>query len=249
MWWLAHGEHEVPNIFDWLSPHELADLDSIRFTKRRNEFLTRRWTAKQAIATVLELERSHAALTRIEVGHHRSGAPYATLDGAPAEVDLSISDRAGWAVCLIGPPGSAAAGTLGIDLELVEPRSDRFVADYFTAAERTFVRGLPGLRNHDEVVNAIWSAKESALKVQQVGLRADTRTVEVELDRHHAADGWAPLTVTGKHGAMSGWWRRDGVFLLTIVFAESAEPPKRLSTGGDLKTATPIHSWVERPLS
>jgi len=55
--------------------------------------------------------------------------------------------------------------------------------------------------------------------------------------------------VTGKHGAMSGWWRRDGVFLLTIVFAESAEPPKRLSTGGDLKTATPIHSWVERPLS
>ncbi|HYN32796.1 MAG TPA: hypothetical protein VES40_09230, partial [Ilumatobacteraceae bacterium] len=80
MWLLAQGEHDVPSRPDWLSPHELDHLNSIRFTKRRNEYLTRRWTTKQAIATVLELDRSPASLTRIEVRHRESGAPYAQID-------------------------------------------------------------------------------------------------------------------------------------------------------------------------
>lgn len=249
MWWLAHGEHDVPGTFEWLSPHETAHLDSIRFTKRRNEFLTRRWTAKQAVANVLELDRSEAALSRVEVRHRRSGAPYATVDGTPAAVDISISDRAGWAVCLIGPPGSTPSGTLGIDLELVEPRTDGFVADFFTAAERALVAGLPDRRAGDEVINLIWSAKEAALKVRQVGLRADTRTVEVDLDGSRRPDGWTALTVHGVIGPMPGWWRRDGVFLLTIVFASATDPPAALASSGDLSAATPVHSWVDRPTS
>jgi len=246
MWWLAHGEHEVPSSHDWLSQHELSHLDSIRFTKRRNEYLTRRWTAKQAVAAVLELDRSPPSIARIEVRHHASGAPYVTLDGAPADVDVSISDRAGWAVCLIGPPGSAEAGTLGIDLEIVEPRSDGFVADFFTSTERDVVRDLHD-SDRDATINLIWSAKEAALKVQQVGLRADTRTVEVEFETGRRPNGWSAMTVTGHDARMPGWWRRDGVFLLTIAFAAETEPPQQLSNGSNLAGATPIHSWVERP--
>ena len=162
MWWLALGEDDVPASTDWLSTHEREHLDSIRFTKRRNEYVTRRWTTKQAIAAVLEIDRSPAALCRIEIRHRPSGAPYVHLDGQPAAVDVSMSDRSGWAVCLVGPPGTMPSGTVGVDLEVVEPRTAGFVADYFTPAERALVAGQPEAR-HDELANLIWSAKEAAL--------------------------------------------------------------------------------------
>ena len=247
MWWLAHGEHEVPPSLGWLSLHEGKHLASIRFTKRRNEYLTRRWTAKQAIATVLEIDRTPASLARIEVRHRPSGAPYVHLDGRAAEVDVSLSDRAGWAVCLVGPPGSAESGTLGIDLEVVEPRSDEFVADFFTSAELEHVKGLTDLDRRHEAANLIWSAKEAALKVQQVGLRVDTRTVEVQLRGERRPDGWSPMNVTGAAGRMPGWWRRDGAFVLTIACDAHREPPELLTTGSSLSAAVPVHSWVDRP--
>lgn len=246
MWWLAHGEDDVPASTDWLSPHEREHLASIRFTKRRDEYVTRRWTTKQAIAAVLDLDRSPAALARIEIRHRESGAPYVQLDGEMAAVDVSMSDRSGWAVCLVGPPGTMASGTVGVDLEVVEPRTPTFVADYFTPAERSYVADQPAER-HDELANLIWSAKEAALKVQQVGLRVDTRTVDVELHDEREVDGWSAMTVTGRNGPMPGWWRRAGVFLLTIAFAEPAQPPRLLPSGSDLHTATPRHSWVESP--
>lgn len=246
MWWLAHGQDDAPTTYEWLSPHEREHLDSIRYTKRRDEYITRRWTAKQAIATVLETGRALEDLTRIEIRHRLSGAPYVQLDGDMVDIDVSMTDRSGWAVCVIGPLGVTTPGTVGIDLEVVEPRSARFVADYFTAAERAFVASLPAER-FDEVANLIWSAKEAALKVRQVGLRVDTRTVDVNLDGDHKMDGWTAMTVLGIDGPMPGWWRRSGVFLLTVAFAEPSAPPQLIPTGSSLETATPQHSWVRSP--
>ena len=246
MWWLAHGEQDAPATTEWLSSHELGHLESIRFTKRRNEYITRRWTTKLAIASALDLDRAPHALARIEIRHRASGAPFVEIDRAPASIDVSMSDRSGWAVCLVGPPGTMASGTVGVDLEVVEPRTARFVTDYFTKAEREYVRDLP-VESHDEAANLIWSAKEAALKVQQVGLRVDTRTVEVDLHNDRRVDGWSAMTVTGKDGPMPGWWRRAGVFVLTIAFADPAEPPQLLPNSGDLETAIPQHSWVESP--
>lgn len=247
MWWLAHGEVDVPSTVHWLSPGEREHLQAIRFTKRRNEYLTRRWTTKQAVANVLDLDRSSASLERIEVRHHDSGAPYVHVDGAPAGVDVSMSDRSGWAVCLVGPTGSASSGTLGIDVEVVEPRSQRFVDDFFTVHEREHMHSLVGDDAFAEAANLIWSAKEAALKVRQVGLRADTRTVEVHLEPDARPDGWRPMTVFDSSGPMPGWWRRDGVFLLTIAFTEPAEPPQLMANSSDLATALPHHSWVDEP--
>ena len=50
MWWLAQGEGAVAAGLDWLSPREQARLASFRYTKRRIEFLARRWAAKHAVA-------------------------------------------------------------------------------------------------------------------------------------------------------------------------------------------------------
>jgi len=248
MWWLAHGEQELPSGVDWLTPREQEGLARFRYTKRRVEFLTRRWTAKRAVAMVLGRGLTTDALAGIEIRHHSGGAPWVAVDGQPAAIEMSISDRAGWAVCLVGPPdGSSSA--LGIDLELVEPRSDAFVGDFFTAAEAAGVRRLPGGEARDEAANLIWSAKESALKVLKVGLRADTRDVEVEFGHERRPDGWARLAVTGRDGStFAGWWRRDGVFLLTLAGSISAPPPVRLHGSGDLAAAVPLHSWLARPL-
>ena len=250
MRWVAHGERELPSTTDWLSAREIGQIATIRFRKRHSEYLTRRWTAKHGVARVLGLDHAPASLARIEIRNRESGAPYVEVDGEPAAIDVSLSDRAGWAVCLVGPPGSAAAGSLGIDLEVVEPRTDRFVTDFFTTVECDYVFGLPSGEPQHEAANLIWSAKEAALKLQQVGLRADTRTVEVAVGSHVRSDGWAPLVVTGSSGqVMPGWWRRDGVFLSTIAFAADHPPPQLLEGGADLAGAEPLHSWVDRPLA
>lgn len=249
MHWLAHGECELPSNDGWLSERESAQVATIRFTKRRSEYLTRRWTAKHAVATVLGLDHTPDSLATVEIRNRESGAPYVEVDREPAAIDLSLSDRAGWAVCLVGPPGSAAAGTLGIDLEVVEPRTHRFVTDFFTPHEAEYVLELDAGESRHEAANLIWSAKEAALKLQQVGLRADTRTVEVTLDHDVGPDGWSALVVTGSNGArMPGWWRRDGVFLSTIAFADDRPPPRLLAGGADLRRAEPLHTWVERPV-
>ena len=66
----------------------------------------------------------------------------------------------------------------------------------------------------------------------RTGLRRDTRSVEVTVDEPDpAADrhGWGALAVTTVEGAtMSGWWRRDGVFLLTIAADVPIRPPEQL---------------------
>jgi 4'-phosphopantetheinyl transferase len=249
MHWLAHGECELPPTDDWLSDREAAQVATIRFTKRRSEYLTRRWTAKRAVAIVLGLDHTPTSLATVEIHNRDTGAPYVEVDREPAAVDVSLSDRAGWAVCLVGPPGSAAAGSLGIDLEVVEPRTDRFVTDYFTVREAEYVLALAAGESRNEAANLIWSAKEAALKLQQVGLRADTRTVEVTLDTDVDTDGWSPLIVTASSGRrMPGWWRRDGVFLSTIAFADDRPPPQLLDGGADLASAEPLHSWLDRPV-
>lgn len=248
MQWLAHGEHEVPDGGEWLSPREQSILGAIRYTKRYLEFLTRRWTAKRALATVLQRESTPELLATIEIGNHPGGAPYVVVDGRPAAVEVSLSDRAGWAVCVVGSPKSNP-GPLGIDLEIVEPRSDAFIEDFFTAAEREYAHGLASTEARDEAANLIWSAKEAALKVLKVGLRADTREVEVRVGQQRRSDGWAELAITARSGALfPGWWRRDGDFLLTVAGTSRAEPPALLHGSSDLATATPTHSWLQRPL-
>ncbi len=253
MRWLACAEHEVPADLGWLSERELARLGQLRFTKRRTEFLLRRWTGKRAVSTALgaAVDVSHrSALARIEMLNHPSGAPFVEIDGAPGGMDVSLSDRAGCAVGLVGAAGTGP-GSVGIDLELVEPRTERFVEDFLTPGEAAYVRDRR--RSHGEdgwqsAANLVWSAKEAALKVLRVGLMADTRTVEVTVDDSARPDGWAALVVRSVRGEVfPGWWRRDGAFVLTIAFAEPHDPPDLLEGGADLGATVPTHSWLANP--
>ena len=75
VWWLARGMHDVPESADWLSPAESARLATLRFPKRRTEVRLARWTAKQAIAHVLDLDDDAGTLASIEIRAAPTGAP------------------------------------------------------------------------------------------------------------------------------------------------------------------------------
>jgi 4'-phosphopantetheinyl transferase len=243
MWWLARAEQHLPAEESWLSDAEAAYADAQRFTKRRTEFLVARWTAKQALSRVLPLPPAAASLRRIEVRHEPSGAPLVHLDGRPVGMRISLTDRAGWAVCVLG----GSSGRMGCDLELVEPRSDAFVRDYLTAPERRYVDAAPDRDARHLAANLIWSAKESALKVLTTGLRRDTRSVEVTVTA--TSGGWGELTVRTAEGAtFPGWWRRFGAFVLTMAAEQAFAVPAGLDDPPLLDGASPTHSWLRSPV-
>jgi 4'-phosphopantetheinyl transferase len=244
MWWVARGEDRLPRDLHWLTRAEATYVEGLRYTKRRTEFLLRRLTAKHAVAAVLGLAADPASLTRVEVRNHPTGAPFVLLDGRLCGLTVSISDRAGWAICLVTHDPIA----IGCDLEIVEPRSPGFVDDFLTPVEQSYVAAQPAAEARAAAANLVWSAKESALKVLQTGLRRDTRTVEVTV---HVGQthGWTPMTVRTTEGAaLPGWWRRAGSFLCTIVADLPVAPPVALDQPDPLANAVPRHSWLSRPL-
>jgi 4'-phosphopantetheinyl transferase len=239
--WLARGMHELPDSADWLSPTESARLASLRFTKRHGEVRLARWTAKQAIASALGLEDDAAGLARIEIRAASTGAPTVFLGDERAPVSVSMTDRADWAVCVVAPPGIA----VGCDLELVEARTDAFLRDWFTPGEQDLVGGVAPGAERQLVANLVWSAKESALKVLQTGLRRDTRSVEVDVVDAAGHARWARLVVRSEEGvAFPGWWRRYGDFVLTFAADAERGAPISLEEPPRLAGATPSHSWL-----
>lgn len=223
--WLEQAEADVPQQLErdgWLSAGERAHLDGLRFPKRRADWLLGRWTAKRAITRCLNLPSDFSALGDLEICAAADGAPEAFLRGKPAPVSISLSHRAGLAVCAVAPAGTA----LGCDVELVEPRIATFAADYFSPEEQDLVAQAPP-HEQPQLLTLIWSAKESALKALRVGLRLDTRSVVVSLD--DGRGDWHPLHV--RHNGVrdfSGWWQTRNGMIHTLVSVPPSFPPMRL---------------------
>ena len=212
----------VPPDDDWLQMPERAVCARFTRAARRADWRLGRWTAKRAVGACLGL--SGAEFFEVEIRADADGAPAAFIGDTPAPVSISLSHRAGAALCAALP----ASDPIGCDLELVEPRSAEFVRDYLTEAERILVeRAVPSLR--PRLTALVWSAKESALKTLRIGLRADTREVEVCLGSVVPRGGWWPLVVrvAARERAFAGWWRPHGAHVLCVV-AEIATAPPRL---------------------
>jgi 4'-phosphopantetheinyl transferase len=218
--WLLLRASALPEGDDWLGPDELKVQSELKLPKRRSEWRLGRFVAKQALASFAGIDR----LDRIQIIAAEDGAPEAFIDGRGIDASISISHREDAAACAIAPDAR-----VGCDLEAIEPRSTRFVNDFFTTHERTAVHGTPGALR-DRHVALTWSAKESALKVLRVGLRRDTRSVEVEIEDPEAGEeGWHPLraAVSPEGHRFHGWWHQDEDVILTVVcdLREAGIPP------------------------
>ena len=172
VYWLEQIQGDVPPGDDWLSASEVACQHALRFAKRRADWTLGRWTAKCAVAAYLNLPAQPLVLAKIEIHPTASGAPEAFVDERPAAVTISLSHRDGRAICAVAQLGVE----LGCDLEVIEPRSEAFLSDYFTAGEQALVARAP-TADQTRLVTLLWSAKESTLKALKTGLRLDTRSV------------------------------------------------------------------------
>jgi 4'-phosphopantetheinyl transferase len=261
VYWLEKTGSDVPDApvaapngrtarpgLEWLNRRELEQFDAMRFAKRRGEWRLGRWTAKQAVAACLGLPTDFPTLVHIEVRPASSGAPQVFVGNKWAPVTISISHRAGRAVCAVAP----GPGALGCDLELIEPHSEAFIADYFTIEEQSLV-ARASAEDQPALVTLLWSAKESALKALHAGLRLDTRSVIVTptdglgnpskeweddtlglnvphpdfpLPSCDAVAGWHPLQVCHvRDRTFLGWWQQSGDLLRTMVAAPSPDCP------------------------
>jgi 4'-phosphopantetheinyl transferase len=243
VFWLQQAEADVPASNHWLGGAEAAVLDGLRFARRRSDWRLGRWTAKRALAAYLGCPAGAGVLQHIEIRASLSGAPEIFVGGEPSPIGISLSHRAGIALCALAPAGQA----LGCDLELIEPRAAAFVEDYFTAEERASLAGASA-GDQPALLALLWSAKESALKALRQGLRLDTRAVIVTLEDRVSfsrcngcagREGWQALTVRSRDaGVFCGWWERDGELVRTVVAERPLPPLVALASNARVSGAT-----------
>jgi 4'-phosphopantetheinyl transferase len=217
---LARSDQAAQEAAQVLSPAELQRYSAFRFPKRRDEWFLGRWTAK-ALAHSLPAYQQYP-LDQIEICNVPEGAPFLQLPerDVPAEC-LSISHSGNLAVCALA---FSLELLVGADLEKVEARTETFILDYFTQAERLLVEKCPP-ESRAMLVTLIWSAKESMLKALGVGLRQDTRMVEVQgldgvLPGREEQARWQKLQVAeqlASGNTWAAWWQRRDPYVLTMA--------------------------------
>jgi len=224
VYWLEQAEAAVPSSDDWLSPRETICWSGLRSEKRRRDWRLGRWTAKRALAAYWKLPPDGQTLARLEIRPAPSGAPLVFIADEPVAVTISLSHRAARASCAIAMAGAG----LGCDVELIEPRSAAFAADYFTAEEQAFVESVSA-PDRFPLLALLWSGKESALKALQDGLRLDLRCVSVlpaDFPPPSGRHEWRPLHVRYTRGAtFHGWWHSTGALVRTLVAVPPPLPP------------------------
>ena len=217
IYWLAQRLADVPRHNDWLAPPEQTILARLKVVKRRADWRLGRWTAKCALRTCFARKLGTRLHNDIEIRATGSGAPVVFIHDEPAPVALSISHSNGVGLCVV----SDRKIGVGCDAELVEPRSDAFVSDFFSPAEREAIAHVTP-DDRPLLTTLIWSAKESVLKALGEGLRRDTRSVVVGVGIENRGDGgdhWNRFTARCTDGAQSfnGWWCVANRFVYTVA--------------------------------
>jgi len=224
MYLLEQREQDVPESNEWLGARERDHVRTLNFLKRRADWRLGRWAAKCAIASLQDIPLHADLLAMIQICPAVSGQPEVFLHGDPADVTISISHRSGVAICAL----AANPVRLGCDLEIVEPHSAGFIADYFTPEEQELIERA-ATSDRWRLVAMLWSAKESALKALHEGLRRDTRSVVVKPATLSCGDAWSSIEVHSIEGErFHGWWRERGGEVQTVVADGSFPPPIQL---------------------
>jgi 4'-phosphopantetheinyl transferase len=222
--WALHQPHaglSLAGAEDLLTAAERRYFSRLRVAKRRSEYLHGRYVTKCLVRAFLSGSGPLIHVGEVSVERDADGVPRVRILGQPNATLLSasLSHRHGAALAAVCV---AELGTVGADLERIEPRSPRLVDDFFTATEIRQVDRASRLAR-DTLICGIWSAKEAILKALHLGLSVDTRRVECRLP---ALDGcWRPVACRVFLQApvrIRCWARRSGNFVLTLAAAFAA---------------------------
>lgn len=229
-WVLQHGS-DVPASDEWLSASEREVLARLWAPRRVRDWRLGRWTAKRALVRAGGAglsESDTAAWACISIRTRETGLPYAVVGESEMEWVISLSHSGD---CGLGAVVQRPA-VVGCDIETVGRRGEEFVVDWFTAAERALVESIDAAEQRSRLVTLVWSAKESALKALGVGLRLDTREVEVEVGgpssskgEHRTTVEWSRLAVRAPGRSLHGWWRTQEDRVMTVVASPAPATP------------------------
>lgn len=218
IYWQSQTISNVPGDLDWLSLEEQAVYTQFRFPKRQKEWLSGRYVAKTLLKTVNSSVES-LRFDEMTVRNKPDGAPFIVCGGERLPGSLSLSHRgcmatAAWC--------DSDKFHIGIDLEVIEEKSKGFIEDYFTESEAAAVLNLPTDMVH-LAASLIWSGKEAILKALQIGLRADTRAMEIEVPAFSnlsSGNAWSRMVVNRYpevQGGMNLFWRLTGDYVITLA--------------------------------
>ena len=235
VYWVEQTDKDVPADDNWLCPNEVACLKKLRFAKRRADWRLGRWTAKRAVCRLSRLATVSPNTCEDRNSRHffrRTGSHHRRSRNAPGDFSQPSGRH-----CHVHRVRGAES-CWDVIWKSIEPRSHDFVVDYFTAEEQSWVARTPSAER-PEIVTLLWSAKESALKALQQGLRLDTRSVMVTpMAGAPDLDGWSPLRIGCVDGRVfQGWWRTADGVVRTVATDSTAGSPIHLAL-----PETPFHA-------
>lgn len=152
--------NRLPPAGEILSEREEAFYQTLRFPKRRMEWLGGRFALKELVRRELG-----APLKEIEILPQAGGKPVLNVGEKPCPLAFSITHSRGWAVAAV----SADEPFLGVDLEKIEHRIDAWAADFFHPSELT--------QTGDAFLTALWTQKEALVKLLGTGLSVNSYDV------------------------------------------------------------------------
>jgi 4'-phosphopantetheinyl transferase len=153
----------------YLSESELRYFESGLNEKRKAEFLRGRNAAKEAFS----LLHKNSELTAIEISAGCFQQPLIKFHGKFHPHQVSISHAENGVAAIVFPPSLL----IGIDLEVVKPRSAAALSDYVSSAELT--KYLEHGLSADQAFTVAWTAKEAILKALKVGLGSDFKITTI----------------------------------------------------------------------
>ena len=153
--------NRLPPADEILSQREAAFFQTLRFPKRRVEWLGGRFALKELVRGL-----TGAEYKGIEVlPQPTSGKPLLTVGGTNSPLAFSITHSRGWAAAAV----STEEPFLGIDLEKIEIRTDAWARDFFHPSELTAAG--------DAFLTALWTQKEALVKLLGTGLSLNSYEV------------------------------------------------------------------------
>ena len=162
------------NIYDisFLNETEKKEFSTLKYEKRKIEWLSSRKTAKELISQTLNIE-----LKDIEIYNDSNRRPYAKIQNyskynlkGKDYFNISISHRDKFCACAFNHDFSPY---IGIDIERYDDIETNLLSDYLTLEEIRYAN------NNRKKIISIWSKKEAFFKMLGLGLSIDTRDIEI----------------------------------------------------------------------
>lgn len=156
------------SVSNFLSPAEIAYLETLRFPLRRNSFLLGRCAAKKALSHCV----GEPDPSRIEIVKGVFDQPVVISSGRKS-AELSLSHSAGAAIalaCHLGHP-------IGVDIEFVQDANAEFLSSCLTSHDAKLMAALP--QPPPVARYLIWSMKEALSKALRCGLMTPFQVFEL----------------------------------------------------------------------